>query len=83
MGTAFLRSAVDVIRIALKWLIGLLCGYVITTTAMTQAHHIQHQLEAYVVMMSRLFLVKMLHSHNDNNIFFKFVLNKMYLNERS
>lgn len=61
---------VVVIRIAPKWLIGLLCGYVITTAGMTEAHHIRHQLEAYVVMMSRLLLVKLLCSHDDNKWIF-------------
>lgn len=56
----------SVIRIALKWLIGLLCGYVITTTGVRQAYHIRHQSEG-CIMIYRLFLVKVLHSHNDNN----------------
>lgn len=38
----------SVIRIALKWLIGLLCGHVITTTGGTEAHHIRHQSESSV-----------------------------------
>ncbi len=57
----------SVIRIALKWLIGLLCGYVVTTAGVTQAHHIRHQSEGCVVMMYRLFLVEVLHSQNDNS----------------
>ena len=57
----------SVIRIALKWLIGLLCGYVITTPGVTQAHHIRHQSEGCVLMIYRLLLVKVLHSHNDNS----------------
>lgn len=38
----------SVIRIALKWLIGLLCGHVITTAGGTEAHHIRHQSEGCV-----------------------------------
>ena len=57
----------SVIRIALKWLIGLLCGYVITTAGVTQAHHIRHQSEGCTVMIYSLFLEKVLHSHNDNS----------------
>ena len=57
----------SVIRIALKWLRGSLCGYVITTTGVTEVHHILHQSEGCVVMIYRLFLEKVLHSHNDDN----------------
>lgn len=35
----------SVIRIAVKWLVCLPCGYVVTTTGVTLAHHIQHQSE--------------------------------------
>lgn len=69
----------SVIRIALKWLIGLLCGYVITTTGVRQAYHIRHQSEG-CIMIYRLFLVKVLHSHNDNNkwdFFFGLVSTRM------
>lgn len=60
----------SVIRIALKWPIGLLCDYVITTTGVTQAHHIRHQSEGCVVIMVmiyRWFPVKVLHSHYDDS----------------
>lgn len=71
----------SVIIITLKWAVGLLCGYVITTPEVTQAHHIPHQSVGCVVMMSRLFLVKVLHSHNDNSKrdFFFFFFFWMYL----
>lgn len=57
----------SVIRIALKWLIGLLCGYVITTAGVTPAHHIRHQSEGCVVMMGcswrRYYTVRMTTAH--------------------
>lgn len=57
----------SVIRIALKWLIGSLCGYVITTNGVTQAHHVVHQSRGRVLMIYRLLLEKVLHRHTDNS----------------
>lgn len=57
----------SVIRIALKWLIGLLCGYVITTAGVTTAASYPTSVRGQCsLMIYRLFLVKVLHSHNDN-----------------
>lgn len=52
----------SVIRITVKWLIGLLRGYVITTTGVTQSP--SYQSEGCAVMIYRLFRITLLTHHN-------------------
>lgn len=56
-----------VIRKALKWLISLLCGRAITTTGVTEVHHIRHPSGDCAVMRYRLLLLNILRSNNDES----------------